>query len=154
MLIPRVKSNKGSYLVYFRERYVIFHYLKITVSQLLEMIDHCSLFIFFIIIYLIYLYIYVYFNLLRNDFIFYFYFYFIFILLLYFWYCNLFNLYCLDAKALSVNKCRCRQFYTELCAEHVLVQWSMSLVVHAMHCTWLILLVLTLASMVLSRGLG
>ena len=23
-------------------------------------------------------------------------------------YCNLFNLYCLDAKALSVNKCRCR----------------------------------------------
>ena len=42
-------------------------------------------------------------------------------------YCNLFNLYCLDAKALSVNKCRCRctcrQFkYTELCAEHVLVQ--------------------------------
>ena len=38
-------------------------------------------------------------------------------------YCNLSNLYCLDAKALSVNKCRCRQFkYTELCAEHVFVQ--------------------------------
>ena len=85
MLIPRVKSNKGRYLVYFRERYVIFHYLEITVSQLLEMIESCHLFIFFIIIYLIYLYIYVYFNLLRNDFIFYFYLYFIFSLLLYFW---------------------------------------------------------------------
>ena len=48
----------------------------------------------------------------------------------------------------------CRQFkYTELCAEHVLVQWTMSLVVDAMQCTWLILLVLTLASLVFPGGL-
>ena len=60
----------------------IFHFLKITVSQLLEMID--------------------------RYFIFYFYFYLIFTLLLYFWYCNLFNLYWVDAKELSVNICRCR----------------------------------------------
>ena len=48
----------------------------------------------------------------------------------------------------------CRQFkYTELCAEHVLVQWTMSLVVDAMQCTRLILLVLTLASLVFPGGL-
>ena len=35
----------------------IFHYLKITVSQLLVIIDCCHLFIFFIIIYLIYLHV-------------------------------------------------------------------------------------------------
>ena len=59
--------------------------------------------------YLSYLFVYIYIlYLLRNDFIFYVYFYFIFSLLLYFWYCNLFNLYWLDAKALSINKCRCR----------------------------------------------
>ena len=33
----------------------MFNYLKITVSQLLEMVDRCHLFIFFIIIYLIFL---------------------------------------------------------------------------------------------------
>ena len=51
----------------------IFHYLKITVSQLLEMIDRCHSFIFFIIIYLICIYVYMYIlYLLRNNFIFYF----------------------------------------------------------------------------------
>ena len=114
--------------MYFRERYDIFHYLKIIVSQLLEMIDRCSLFIFFIIIYLtgIYLHIYVYFNLLRNDFIFYFYFYFIFILLcisdivIYSIYIALMRKRC---QLINVDVHVCRQFkYTELCAEHVLVQ--------------------------------
>ena len=86
-----------------------FHFLKITVSQLLEMIDGCHLSIFFYYYYLSYLFVYKYIlYLLKNNFIFYFYFYLIFTLLLYFWYCNLFNLYWVDAKALSVNKCRCR----------------------------------------------
>ena len=86
----------------------IFHFLKITVSQLLEMIDGCHLFIFFYH-YLSYLFVYKYIlYLLKNNFIFYFYFYLIFTLLLYFWYCNLFNLYWVDAKELSVNICRCR----------------------------------------------
>ena len=62
----------------------IFHFLKITVYQLLEFIDGCHLFIFFYY-YLSYLFVYKYIlYLLRNNFIFYFYFYFIFILLLYF----------------------------------------------------------------------
>ena len=63
----------------------IFHFLKITVSQLLEMIDGCHLFIFLYYYYLSYLFVYKYIlYLLKNNFIFYFYFYLIFTLLLYF----------------------------------------------------------------------
>ena len=66
-------------------------------------------FIYFFYYYLSYLFVYKYIlYLLKNNFIFYFYFYLIFTLLLYFWYGNLFNLYWLDAKELSVNICRCR----------------------------------------------
>ena len=56
----------------------MFNYLKITVSQLLEMVDlfYYYLSYFFVNIHILYL--------LRKNFFFYFYFYFIFILLLYF----------------------------------------------------------------------
>ena len=81
------------------------------------MIDGCHLFIFFYY-YLSYLFVYKYIlYLLKNNFIFYFYFYLIFSLLLYFWYGNLFNLYWLDAKELSVNICRCCLLYTSDAAD-------------------------------------
>ena len=54
----------------------IFHYLKITVSQLLEIIDRCHLFILLLLLFIlfigvyIYIYIYIYIlYLLRNNFI-------------------------------------------------------------------------------------
>ena len=100
-------------------------------SAIRNIIVRCYLSIFFIFIYLIYLYsivynifiFYIYWS--RNNFIiwnynnfillyviykcvFFLFFVFFKILLLYFWYCNLFNLYWLDVKAFSINKCRCR----------------------------------------------
>ena len=86
------------------------HFLKITVSQLLEIIDRCHLFIFIIIIYLIYIL-----YLLRNTFIIWNGNILLYIIYRFFkthycisWYWNLFNSYWLDTKALSINKCRCR----------------------------------------------
>ena len=86
------------------------HFLKTTVSQLLEIIDRCHLFIFIIIIHLIYIL-----YLLRNTFIIwncnillYIIYKFFYSIIVFPSYWNLFNSCWLDAKALSVNKCRCR----------------------------------------------